>query len=225
MIKFIFILIIALANIILGLFIISKYRKILGNIFFGLMCVSGGLWALTNGLLYSNFFENYYLVIKILFVFAILAPLFYLLFAYHFPIKTKLYSKTSNYIIYFIPSILIIFVILGVFKIQTVLIVDKQVYQPVVFHDFLIFSVYFFYYVSWGVILLLQKYFGNLGIYKIQIRLVILATLITFALTGFVSIILPLLGISNYDWLGGIFTSIFFFIVGYLLFYKRERTV
>ncbi|MDP2586936.1 MAG: histidine kinase N-terminal 7TM domain-containing protein, partial [Candidatus Komeilibacteria bacterium] len=87
-IKFIATIVIALLNIFLGIFIYKRNSQNPGNINFAAMCVSGGLWAVFMAFLYfidSNQILNY--MLKGTYAFAIFVPLFYLLFAYHYPYR------------------------------------------------------------------------------------------------------------------------------------------
>ena len=225
-IKFALTLIISLLNIFLGIFIYKKNSKNASNIFYSGLCITGGLWALFMAFLLIvkdlNILEN---VNKGAFIFGVLPPLFYLLFAYNFPYKLKVYSKKIIYLIFLVSTVLFILILFGIIKMETIEVINGKVIRSSIFYDYLIYTVYFFGYVLWGFAILLKKFFKDSGIYKQQIKYLIIATISTFIFTGTVSIILILFNIFNYDWLGPIFTLIHFIVVGYLIFYKSPKEI
>jgi len=224
-IKPILIFIVSLANIILGILILRKNIKNPSNIFYFLMCLTGGSWGLVKSfqLVATNVYLHDILITKLIYIFGMLAPLAYLMLAYNFPYKLKEYSKKLIYFIYLLPIFLIFLVIIGLLKMQNVSIINNQVHLDVILRDFIIFAIYFFIYIFCGAIILLKKYLTATDIYKYQIKYLIIATLATFLTTGIVSVILLIFNNFTYDWLGPIFMLIHFIIAGYLIFYRPSK--
>jgi len=223
-IKIISILIIALLNIFLGLWVYNRNRQNLANINYGALCVSGGLWAIAIGLIY--FADNNQLLqyaLKGTYIFALLPPLFYLLFAYYYPYKLWNYHPLLLKIIIAIPLILEILFISGVLNLQTAVLVNGVLKQDVFFKDFLIFTIYFLGYIVWALVVLFKKFNHDIGLYKIRVKYLLIATISTFIIIGVTSIILPLLNNFTYDNLGPFFILIHFVVAGYLLFYKVKN--
>lgn len=222
-IKFIATLIIALLNIFLGVFIYRKNRQNPGNINYAGMCVSGGLWALSMAaLLLVSSQGQLDIVAKLTYIFGMLPPLFYVMFAYHYPYRLWVYPKFLIRLIYTIALALILFSSLGTINFE-ISVFNNGVYtQQSVWPGFLIFAIYFFAYIIWGLFILFKKFHRIEGIYRINIKYLIAATFSTFIITGTTSVILPLLWTFAFDWLGPIFTLVHFTIVGYLIFIKSR---
>lgn len=223
--KFIVTFIVFLLYTILSILIYRKNKKSAINITYSLMCFSAGLWSLSMAALLINkdiyLYENY--IVKAIYFFGVMPPLFYLLFSYYFPYKLKTYPSLLIRIIYTIPIILSLLILVGVLKMETPKIVNNSIYQQINFFEFLIFTLYFFIYVVWGGVNLIKKYFTLTGIYKIQLKYLIIGTFSTFVTVGTVSVALPLTYNYKYDWLGPIFSIIHLLIIGYLIFYKSRR--
>lgn len=224
-IKFFLTVIIAILNIILGIIVYKKNNKSKSNRFYRNLCFTGGIWALFMAalLIIKDAFVLEHFIIKGIYFFAILPPLYYLLFSFYYPYNLETSQKKLQILIYAIPSVMAIFVLLGVLKMETFQLVHNQIYQTVVYPDYFILSLYFFGYIIWGFIRLLNKLNKDSGSYKNQISYLIIATFTTFVFTGSVSIILPLAGTFAYDWLGPIFLLIHFLTVGYLIFIKTSK--
>ena len=223
--KSIIIFIVGLLNIILGILILKKNSKNSSNIWYFYLCLFGGSWAVVKAFQISvlNLFLQDFVITKLIYLFGVLAPFSYLMFAYNFPYKLKVYSKKLLYLIYLIPAIFIVLNLIGILKKHNTYIINNLVQREVIFNEFLIFAIYFFIYVIFGFILLLAKYKKDSGIYRNQIKYLIIATLGTFITTGYVSIILLLFNNFTYDWLGALFLLIHFGVAGYLIFFKSLK--
>lgn len=223
-IKFIATLVIALLNIFLGIFILKKNPKNPGNVYFCGLCVSGGIWALTMAwLLVINNQAALNVDLKLTYIFGILPPFFYLMFAYHYPYKLWLYSRKVIGLIYFLTTFFLLLVSVGWFNLEDSSVVDGLVRQSAIFPNFLIFAIYFFFYIIWGLIILIKKYKNIEGVFKVNLKYLIAATISTFIITGITSVIMPIFDSFSFDWLGPIFTLVHFTTVGYLLFYKLKN--
>jgi len=223
-IKTISILIIAFLNIFLGIWVYKRNRENLANINYALLCISGGLWAIAIAFIY--FADNNQLLhyaIKFTYFFAFFPPLFYLLFAYYYPYKLWSYSSKLLKIIIITPIVLEVLFVSDLLKIQEAILINGILKQQVIFNDFLIFAIYFFGYIIWGLVILFKKLNHDIGIYKIRVKYLVIATITTFIIIGITSIILPLLNNFDYDNLSPFFILIHFIVAGYLLFYKVKN--
>lgn len=221
-IKNLILIIIALPNIFLGLLIIIKSPKIPGNIYFGLTCIVGGLWALLMGLLHTindiNILNTY--ILRSTVFFSILVPLFYFLFSINYPFRFK--NQNNLLFVYLVPFILSIITLLGFFNVEEIYFENEKLIEKTNLNNFFIFAIYFFVYILIAFSLLLRKYFNLMGIHKIQIRYILISTFITFFIVILFSIILPLINRYFYDWFSPIFTLINFIFIGYLIFLKPK---
>lgn len=219
--QFIITLIVGLLNILIGLFILRKNYKNPSNIFYACLCFGTGLWSLDMSLLaYSQ--RTMGIFGELSYIFGILPPLFYLLFAYHYPYKLQVYPKFLMPLIYLAPLLMIFLAVLGIMDFQTFTYTNGAYVDNVNWPDAYIFSFYFFVYVLWALIVLIRKFKKVEGIYALNIKYLIMVTLANFVMAGTVSVFLPLLGDVTYDWLGPIFTLINIIFIGHLLFYKNR---
>jgi len=226
-IKFVVIFISGLVNIILGFFIFKKNSKNPINFWYFILCLTGGGWGIVKAvqLSWMNIFWVEHLIIKLTFIFGILAPLSYLLLAYNFPYKLKAYGKKIIFLVYFFPWLLVFLVMTGALKKENDFIFNNVLYREINLFDFSIFAIYYFVYVFLGFFILLKKYLSANNIYRPQIKYLMIATVGTFLTTGFVSVILLLFNNFAYDWLGAIFLLIHFGVAAYLIFYKPSKNI
>jgi hypothetical protein len=221
--KNLILIIVAILNVFLGILIIAKDNKNLGNIYFSIMCFSGGLWTIFMGLLRIitdiNILESY--ILKLTWEFSILPPLFYLLFSLNFPYKYKNQLKLAW--LYLIPITLIILNLLNIFRVESIYFENNRLVEKTIFNNYLMYAVYFFGYILAGFFILAKKYFSETGINKIRIKYILWPTLITFIIVTLFSITLPLVNKYFYDWFSPIFTLINISIIGYLIFIKDIR--
>jgi len=217
-------LIAGLVNVIFGFLILRKNSKNSNNIAYFFLCFSGGMWGVVKffQLTVLNAEIQNQLIMKLVFIFGVIAPLSFLLLAYNFPYKIRKYSKIKLFLINLIPSVLVFLIIIGVFRKHETFIINGAIYREIVFYDFAIFAVYFFTYVLWGFFILLEKYLKAEGIFRSQVSFLMIATIATFLTTGVVSIILLLFNNFTYDWLGAVFLLIHFSIAGYHIFIKSR---
>ena len=223
-IKNILILIIGLLNVILGFVVYLKNRHNPSNFWFFMMCLFGGGWGVVKAFQLSvmNIFWQESVFVKLIYIFGIIAAFSYLMLAYNFPYKSKVYSKKLLSLFYVVPLVLVSGAITGLLQKETDSIINNILYRQVNVFDFSIFAIYFFLYIIFGGSILLKKYRSADGIHKIQIKYLLWATLGTFITTGFVSVVLMLFNIFTYDWLGAVFLLIHFSVVGYLIFIKPK---
>lgn len=223
-IRFYLTIVIALLNIFLGLFILRKNYKAPGNIYYCGLCISGGIWAIFMAFLYLvNSNQLLEICLKGTYAFAILPPLFYLMFAYHYPYKGWNYPEWLLKLIFTITVIMEVVFLSGLLNLQEAFIQNGVLQQIVHFKYFLVFSIYFFGYILWGLVILIIKIIRDSGFYISRISYLIGATISTFIIVGIISVILPLFDNWSYDAYGPFFTLLHFTIVGYLLFYKVNK--
>lgn len=216
----IFIFIVSVFTILLGVMIYVKHRKSPSNFWYLWMCVFGGAWGLMKVVQFSvlDIYWHNLLISRFVMIFGALAPLAYFLFTYNFIYKDKNLSKNILFFTVFFSitlSILYLFNILGHAHIY---ITNGILQRDIMLFDFSIFALYFFIYIFFSLSILFKKYKIAESVHKIQIKYLMIGTILTFLTTGFVSVVLLLFNNFTYDWLGPIFLSIHISIVGYFLF-------
>lgn len=219
--KAIITLIVALLNIIIGIIIFRKNPKNKSNIYYAALSISAGLWSLSMAALaYSN--RTWEAANEWAYIFGILPPLFYLLFACHYPYQLSERPKFLLPLIYFVPVVLLLSGIFGIIDFISVTVVDGVYVEKAIWPGSLIFTVYFFIYILLALIVLFKTAGKVEGIYKSNIKYIIILTLSNFIITGTVSVFLPMINIAAYDWLGPISTLINVIFIGHLLFFRNR---
>ena len=111
-----------------------------------------------KSLLFLYIFKNDFLMqvaLKGTYLFGMMPPLFYVIFAYHYPYKFWNYTQFLINIVFITPIILGILFLWGILNLQEAFIQNGVLQQIVHFNSFLIFSIYFFGYILWGLIILI----------------------------------------------------------------------
>lgn len=225
MLKVLIMLCVGLLTLLLGFYILKKNIKNANNISYFFLCIFGGLWVLAKAFQYWSLDEDLHdlLINKMAYSFGLLTPLFYVIFAYNFPYKFKIYSKRLMILIYLIPIIIVLLILFGILRFHETQIINNILYRRVIFNQYLILTIYYFTYTLGGLIILLQKYFTIASVIRQQIKYLILATISVFFVTGIVNVLLILLNNFTYDWLGPIFLLTHLIIFGYFILYRLTK--
>lgn len=222
-IKAILMILAALINLLFGLYIISLNKKNKNNIYYGLWCVVVSFWIFGNSLVQivnnADFFNN--IVVKFIYIPALLIPLTFLYFAYHFPYPNVTLFKTIKYSV-IIPLILEFLTLFGTLNFEKIEIINGKANEIIILSDFIILTIYFVSYILFSFIILFSKYQQATGIFKNQLRFIIYGTLSTFIFGSFFSLFLPLFNNFYFDWFGTLFVVLNIVIVGYFVFIKSQ---
>lgn len=223
----IIILIVGLLNVILGFVVLAKNQRNHSNIWFFIMCLFGGGWGVMKAvqLTVLDVAMHDLWIARIMMFCGIVAPAAYFMLAYHFPYKLKTFSKEKMFLIFIAPVVMVILTLAAIFTYTENSIVAGSLHREIIFGEFLIFAIYFFVYIFFGLNILLKKYKLSEGLNKNQIGYLMMATISTFIFVGFCSVILMLFNIFTYDGLGALFLLIHFLIVGYLIFIRGIKKI
>ena len=218
------IFIISTLTILLGLAIYKKNYKNPSNFWYFCMCFFGGMWGIMKVIQFSvlDIYWHDLLISRFVMIFGALSPLAYFLLAYHFAYKDKNLSKGVMRVMVLVSTTISLMYLFGLLRHAYVDIVSGVLQRDIVLLDFSIFSIYFFIYVFVGLNILFKKYIAADGVYKNQIRYLMIGTTLTFLTTGIVSVVLLLFNNFKYDWLGPIFLSIHLLTIGYFVFIKPK---
>lgn len=219
--KFGVLMIIFLLNITLSILI---FRKNLAKqkyiTYFGIICISTGIWAISIGasLLIKNI-NLYKHLVKLFYISATCIFIFFLLFAEEFIYRTHK-KNIYKYLIFILFAIFIILITLNQFCINTYSdqygiheIENKTVH--------LLYGIYIIIIFIYSYYILFKKFISSDGINKKRLRFIIIGTLIPFIIGIYFDWYFPHIGKHYMDWMGPIFTAIMNFSIAYLLF-KRD---
>ncbi|MDD4289740.1 MAG: histidine kinase N-terminal 7TM domain-containing protein [Patescibacteria group bacterium] len=216
--KFGILIVISLLNMSLGLLIFKKNsakQKCLN--YFGLICMSTGIWAISIGssLLIKNV-GVYKLLVKLFYISATCIFIFFALFAEEF--IYKIYKKNIyRYLILIIFSIFLIFIVSNQFCIDTY--TDKYGLHEVENKKIhLFYGIYIIMVSLYSYYILFKKFIASNGINKNILKFIILGTLVPFVIGIYFDWYFPQIGKHYLDWIGPIFTAIMNLSIAYLLF-------
>jgi len=222
--KIILLFVIASINVILGFLVLIRKRRSWVNIFYSLVVFSIALWAI--GLSYfidSIDFVSAILWARIYYIAAAMIAYSFLMFGLLFPyVKMKfIWWKHILILIPFFASCILVFT---KYHIEAIFI------QPwgkdvILGWGYVVFTVYFLMYMGIGFVSMWKKERESLGIRKMQIKYVLLGTLIA-ALGGSVfNLFLPLVGNYKFIWLGPLFTFLMAIFISYAIIRYRLMNI
>lgn len=203
----ILLLIAGIINLAMSIFIISRGWKNKVNLYFSLMTFFNFLWA--TGLLFVNPFFNSGIIrfaAAVVYPIALMVVVSLFYFIIYFPYKIFSLSKFYNNLIFGIVFIISIFCIFG-YKIfaQDVSLIPRLVVHYE-FWSYFIYTVLLMTLMILGVLILFLKFKKADGIFKWQLKLVLMAVIIGTSGGLFFNVYLVTLGIFDYMYLGLIST-------------------
>jgi len=219
-IKNIILIIVAVFNFLMATVLLLKNWRSPINTTFALVFLGAGMWSLGIAMFMSTLdMEVAVNWARIHYFSSAVIALAFLLFANYY--LYKLYELNIIKIFYILlPLFLIIFVIFH----PTLLIENVAHYEwgndaneNLLGH--LIYAIYFFSYVIWAFIILFKKLKMTEGVNKKSLSLVILCTFLSFLFGMVFNLIMPLIGIYQYIWVGPYFSVITMVFLTYLIFY------
>lgn len=202
-----------------------KDFKSLINKSFSLVIFSTAIWIFGLSMLkLSTNLDAVFIWAKIYYLASAFIALFLLYFCVYFPYSRPI--KLIFKIITIVPFLFIIFVILHpTLLIKEILLQDwgNDPNEQIIGH--IIFLIYFVSYMIASFCILVKKYFKATGIIKFQLKYITISTFIAIIFGSFFDLILPILDIYKFYWIGPLFTVILVLIITYLLFYKPSKTI
>jgi len=225
-IKNLILIIVAVSIFSLGIVLILKNRRSPINLSFSLFFYGASLWSL--GLAMFNETLNMEAAAswaRIYYFASVIIVVAFLFFANYY-IYT-LYELNIVRVFYiFLPFLIITFVIFH----PSILIESVTHFEwgndaNEKFLGHILFSIYFFIYVIWAYKILFYKFKNAEGINRKNLKLVIVSTMFSYIFGITFDLILPIIGIYRYIWLGPYFTVITLVFLTYLLFYKPSKNI
>jgi signal transduction histidine kinase len=205
-----------------GLFVFLKNKRGLINIIFFINNLAVAFWAFCIFLVFNLVDKKTTLIwAKLTFIGPIIFAAGFLYFSLYFPKRDQPLKPRQHFLILFLP---LLFFILSPtnFIVKEVLIVGgrREFIRNTIGHSF--FGIYFLSYMSMAVLNLLFKWRKSSGIYRAQLRYVLLGIAISLAFGGTTNLIIPLLfHTSRFSNLGPCFALIFFSFIAYAIVKHR----
>jgi len=217
-IKYLVLILVAFLNLLLGIFIIKRNHRSKINLYFGSLCIIGGVWTFSMFLLYN--LQNLVVldfIVRLMVATSTLMFLLYFLFSIQYPYP---YPIGRTWLVTVMPVILVIMSLLGFLTVEQLYFSDGRLIEQTIFSNFFIFSVYYIIYLFLSFYVLFRKFFVSQGTQRMQLKYILIFSGTTFVIMTFFSVILPLINGYFKDWFSPIFTLINFFAIAYLIFRK-----
>ncbi len=216
------VILVALVNLGLGIFVYVRGFRRLINIFYSLVAASVSLWCVpivlyrispdpVSALFWSKF----------LYIAPVLIVTSFLFFTFVFPSGRLGLRPSQVFFILLPPALISILVMLPGITI-------RQIFAPPGEEKYIFFGPgYAFYfcfiisYFGWSFFKLGRSYFHSSGIRKMQIRYVFFGTFLSANLAMVTNLILPTLGVFSVNWLGQILSIIMVSFIAYAVIRHR----
>ncbi|MBI3609952.1 MAG: GAF domain-containing protein [Nitrospirae bacterium] len=211
-------LIVALLNFVLAVFIYQRGRLKITHVTFCLTVLCVALWSLglaffriTPSLPWAKFWSQIYYIAA-----ALIASNF-CYFSLVFPCQITTLTLFRKILIYLFPAVSTLLFPISDFLIQSV--VEHPWGKEVVLSrsDHVLYSIWFVFIMGWAFVHLYQKYRLSEGTQRMQIRYILSGTLISTLFGAAFNLILPLFGNYRLIWLGPPFTIIMISFITYAI--------
>lgn len=218
-------LIMALINLAMAIFVISRGWKSRINLHFSLIVFCTFLWSFglflgrfVYDLNLSEMFENTTNISGMLIV------VFILYFSRYFPYSSGNLHLWQKVLIWLPALLMVYFSITGGFITETIHGRDYgeyiSVYNPI---NWGIYASYIILLIIWAVHHLVKKYRDAEGFMKQQLKLLLLTIVIGFIFAFYFSAVVIPFGNFEYNWLGPVFSLLVNSAVFYLIFWNKEK--
>jgi len=217
--KIIILFIVALLNLLLGSLLIKRNRLSRFNLYFGLLCISGGIWSAlmaTLHLVISPIGLDW--ILRLMVAISTLMFLLYLLFAIEYPYP---FSIKKRWLIFILPFALIVLAVSGFFPVEQLSFSDGRLIEQTIFSNFIIFSCFYIVYLFLTFYILFKKFFASSGLQRLQLKYILLSSGTTFIIMTFFSIIMPLTNGYFTDWFSPMFTLFNLIFISYWIYFKK----
>ncbi|GEM_PF-3093761 len=203
-----------IANLLMGLFVLSKRPKSVTSWFFWILTVGVAGWNLSLFEAISGFGQSL-LWGRLAFSFGALMPLGLYLFSLVFPRKAKFFLLR----VILIVSLSAIFFTLSLsdLLIKSVIIVDRTYISGELSPLYFLYLLYYFGFLIAAFCKLLHTHYHSTGIQRVQLKYVSSGIILFFIPLFITQLILPIFGIFKYNNLGPLFTIVMIIMVAYAI--------
>ncbi|OGZ44725.1 MAG: hypothetical protein A2756_04690 [Candidatus Ryanbacteria bacterium RIFCSPHIGHO2_01_FULL_48_27] len=209
----------AVVHLVLGLLVLRQDRREKPNVLFSLLELSLLSWAISMVFYRSaETVEASLWWVCVLYASAIFIPWVFIYFVDAFSGK-KLFTKFWQHIIVAgFPFFLLKSIVLDKTFIQNVLFTTRE--KIIIFNNslHLLYALYISGYFLFAYIILFYAYKASSGIKKIQLKYILVGTLVSTIIGAGTNLILPLFGIFALNWVGQVAISILAIAITYAIF-------
>lgn len=214
-------LLIALAEVGLGIWLLTKYQKNQATFWYGLFAIGVAMYVASNGFGYiihaiSGGFNE-----RIGWVGGVILTSAFLAFSYSFPLARKKWSELFPWVIWpfaiFVPG----FFLTNVFIKQNGLLhYGAGGYQtdpgPYLWFFLIFYGVYWL----WAMINMATTWSRTDGVHRWQVKVIALGTLTSLIIGTVFDVVIPLFTAQRYGYVGSLFTSVWLGVTSYIILKK-----
>lgn len=211
---------IAVAEAWLGLWFIIRYPKNQTTVWYGLFALSSAVYVGANGFGYVDWFITGQLAEHLAWAGGAMSTIFFLPFSFSFPIARRTYRELLPWVIWpliiFVPG----FLFTNAFVLQHAVVRFGHGYRtaegPYLWLFLLLLVGY------WGVSIynLASRFTKSGGVHRSQLRILLIGTIISLAVTVYGDVYLPLTSITRIGYIGSLFTVFWLGSATYILLRK-----
>lgn len=221
---FIFILTpIFLAELVLGVFLLVKYRRGAVNSWYTLFVFAVTAWVGTNIFLNGlQFGEQSLILEKVTWFIGVFITSFFLMFSFYFPFSKKKLSKSYLWLV-IVPAIFFTVIIFSNDLFIKEVIESHSTYTLVTGPLYFTFPVFFIFYWMWSVINLVTKFRIADGLHKWQLKYLLMGILIPLPIVLVTDILLPTVTDSALGWVGSVSSIIWLGFSAYIIYGRSNK--
>lgn len=214
----ILLLAIALAEFALGLWFIFAYRRQQSTFWYGLFAIGAASYVGSNGL--GFLLDNFYIAERLGWAGGALLTSFFLPFSFSFPIPRRSAREMIPWVVW--PIIIFVFgtIFTDLFIKDQGIISYRAGYQTSVGPLFWFYLLFFGVYWTWSIANLISRRLESDGIHRWQLNMLLLGVLASLTFSVAFDIVLPLVAVSNFGYVGSLFSTVWLGFTSYILVKK-----
>jgi len=214
----IILIVIAVAEFLLGLYFLLAYQRSQATTWYGLFCIAVSIYVGANGIGYL--IENFFIAERFGWAGGLLTAVFILPFSYSFPVPKKRVSELLPLILWPVLAFVPVTLWTNLFLVDIGVISYRAGYQTAAGQFFWALLTVFSVYWSWAMINLFRWYAQSDGLHRLQLRLIIFGILVSLGVSIVFDIIYPLVTVSRLGYIGSMFSAIWLGFTSYILVRK-----
>ncbi len=212
-----------LINLAMGIFILSRGQRNRVNLYFSLVTLANFFWTFSLFFWYLAWSDQVLRLFSGLpytFAWLVVVSLFY--FTINFPYKSLKYSIFFNYFIIVVSVAIVAYTtFFNKYFVRVADLNTNSVYYDQWGH--LIYSILLILLILASIMVLFKKYKVAEGIFKFQLKLILIGVLVGTIFGCYFNLILYYFGGFKYDWFGPIFTLIISIVVFYFIYSSKDK--
>lgn len=209
----------ALTELWLGLYFIFRYEKQQSTIWYGLFFIGASVYVGANGLGYLGRFFAPGGLEQLAWSGGVLATSFFLPFSFSYPLPSRSFRDAVPWVIWpllvFIPALLRTDLFIGTEGVRfgEGYMTDQGPY-------FFVLILFIFFYWGWSLYNIVKSFGVSDGIHRLVLKIVLFGVCSSFVVTVIFDIIIPLVTVTRFGYVGSLFTSVWVLLTGYILVKK-----